>query len=235
MTAQAIVLVPGPGGAAEDFGFLGRMLARHHEVTVADLGSASSADDLVDAVASAVASASGPPAVVGYAIGGVAAVGYAAEHPDDLSALVAIAAWWQPSAKLMAHARLWRSLSDPEQLARAVQLARYSAAGWDSARLPSITDAALALMELSERIGAVESASRVTAPSLVIGCRDDELVGAGESRLLFGAIADARYAEVASGHAVLHERPAEVLQLIEGFLGAPERHPAGTLISAEAL
>ncbi len=235
MTAPAIVLVPGPGGASEDFGFLAPMLSRHHDVVVAELGSASDADELLDAVGRAVASAPGLPAVVGYAIGGVAAVGYAAEHPEDVSALVAIASWWLPSPKLAAHVRLWRSLPDREQRAEAMRLARYSAAGWDSARQPSVTEAGLRLMELSARIGTVDSAPRVTVPSLVIGCRDDELVGARESRLLFGAIPDARYAELASGHAVLDERPAEVLQLIEAFLGRPERHPAGTLISAEAL
>ncbi len=233
---DAVVLVPGPGGAGEDLGFIAPMLARHHEVVVADLGSATTFEQLVDAVALAASSASARPVVIGYAIGGVAAVAYAAGHPDGLSALVTIASWLEPSPKLIAHARLWRSLADrQDQLAEVARFARYSAAGWDSARLPAVTGDSARLTELSSRSDVAELAPLVAVPSLVIGCRDDELAGAGQSRLLFGAIPDARYAEVASGHGVLDERPAEVLQLVESFLGRPERHPAGTLIDAEVL
>ena len=71
----------------------------------------------------------------------------------------------------------------------------------------------------------------ITAPTLVVGAACDEVVGRRQTRLLFGAIANARYAEIASGHAIVHERPAELLALVEAFLLDPEAQPAGSTLA----
>jgi pimeloyl-ACP methyl ester carboxylesterase len=92
-----------------------------------------------------------------------------------------------------------------------------------------------ALVELLPTIDLEESAELVDAPTLVIGGTVDAVTGPEQATALFGAIAPARLAVVDGGHALLHERPAQVLSLIEAFDADPERHPAGSVVPTEGV
>lgn len=251
MTGTPVVLVPGLSGrTAEDFSFLLPMLRRHREVvavdfstvdftdadfTEVDFSAAASIRELVDSVVTAVEGCSAPPTLVGYSLGAVVAAIVAAENPNALSSLALVAGWWQPAPKLVAFAHAWAQLrSDGSAaLADVSALALISATGWASGRpLPAdaLTDRMIQLAATAD-LSALEP--QITQPTLVVGGDHDELASTRQSRLLFGAIPDARYAELPTGHAVTHERPAELLHLLESFLDSPDRHPAGTLISAE--
>lgn len=85
-------------------------------------------------------------------------------------------------------------------------------------------------MDLYRRIDVVEDAHLISAPTLVFGCTHDQMVPIRHQKALFGAIADARFAEIPTGHAVVFERPSELCHHIQRFLDEPSEHDAGTII-----
>ncbi len=243
----ALVLVPGMSGRPEvDFPFLGPMLRRRFEVTevtfegleaAAGRGQLEGLEQpsfaaLLERVEAAVLACETSPLVVGYSLGAVVA----ARLVSATAGLVLIAGWWQPAPKLLAFATTWAQLRAERSAAldRVTQHALYSAAGWDAAHtLPAdaLTDA---LIALAARTALPEGAPLAEASTLVIGCSHDEVATTRQTQLLFGALPDARYAEVPSGHAVTHERPAELVELITSFAAAPDRFPTGSIVTTLA-
>ena len=230
-----LVLVPGLSGrSAWDFPFIAPMLRRRFEVTEVgfDAAAAPDPDSLLALVDSAVARCATPPVLVGYSLGATVA----ARVSRPLASLVLVAGWWRPSPKLVAFANSWMTLRAEESAAldEVSALALYSAEGWDAARaLPadSVTDA---LIALAARVDVSEVDLSATAPTLVIGGSHDEVATTRETQLLFGAIRDARYAELRSGHAITHERPAELLELVTSFAAHPTEFPAGSIIREQS-
>lgn len=236
---RPVVLVPGLSGrASEDFSFLAPMLARRYDVTAVDfdgVDDSSTLGDLAARIQVVAARCSVPPAVVGYSLGAVAALAYAAAHPAGAASLTLVAGWLTPAPKLRSFAEVWRTLraEGSPALPNVARNALFSAEGWDCARAPLIDQVSGALVALSAGADVSELAHLVTVPTLVVGCALDEVATTRQSKMLFGALADARYAEVRSGHAVVHERPAELLNLINAFLARPTRYPAGALVDEE--
>ncbi|WP_201787633.1 alpha/beta fold hydrolase, partial [Rathayibacter tanaceti] len=94
---------------------------------------------------------------------------------------------------------------------------------------PWNTDAAR-MLAASARADASAAATRLRLPALVVACTADAVVGVEGSEALLGAIEDARYCLIDSGHAVLAERPAELLAVLERFVTDPRRDPAGSVL-----
>ncbi|WP_309617675.1 alpha/beta fold hydrolase [Salinibacterium sp.] len=226
---STLVIVPGLSGRPQwDFPFLVPMLRRQFDVTEVSFEGVAEPDldSLHALVDTAVASCPTPPVLVGYSLGAVVA----AHVGVPVAGLVLIAGWWRPAPKLIAFAEIWASLRAEHSatLDRVAAHALYSAEGWDAARaLPAdaLTDA---LISLAAHASTKDLS--ISARTLVIGCFHDEVATTRETQLLFGAIPDARYAEVRSGHAVTHERPAELLELITAFAANPTEFPGGSII-----
>lgn len=234
MTRPTLVLVPGLSGRPEiDFPFFAPMLRRWFDVTeVTFAGLAEpSLDTLAERVTEAVDACATPPIVVGFSLGALAA----ATSRAPVAGLVLVAGWWQPSTALQHFARVWATLR-AEHSEAVVDVARFALASAEG--LPTVpalpadalTDALVALAAHAD----LTSAPAVSAPVLVVGASADALATPHQSRLLFGAIPDARYAEVRSGHAIPHERPAELLELVTSFAADPRRYPSGTVIPESA-
>jgi pimeloyl-ACP methyl ester carboxylesterase len=234
---RSVVIVPGLSGrASEDFAFLRPMLEREFEVVPVEVPPGrlpGTLDDLVDLVGAAVRRCSMTPTLVGYSIGAVSAAAFAAAHPFEVQSLALVAGWVEPAAKLRAFAELWAHSSDADELARAAELVLFSAGGWESARPPKVDALSRQLVRLSASSGLTDIVELIRQPTLVIGCSHDEVASAGQSKLLFGAIPDARYIELTSGHALVHERPAELLRAIVDFVRAPVGFAAGSLIGED--
>jgi hypothetical protein len=233
-TRPTLVLVPGLSGRPEiDFPFFAPMLRRWFDVTEVTFDGLAepSLDALAARVTAAVEACTTPPIVVGYSLGALAAAGTRA----PAAGLVLVAGWWQPSPTLQHFARVWATLR-AEQSDAIGDVARFALASAEGlATVPALpadalTDALVALATHAD----LTSAPALSAPVLVIGASGDALATAHQSRLLFGAIPDARYAEVRSGHAVPHERPAELLELVTTFAAEPHRYPSGTVIPKSA-
>ncbi len=181
------------------------------------------------------------PALIGYSIGAQAAAQFAAEHPGSVSSVTLIAGWMESSSKMQAVRELWRSGTggasgreegNREVLVRAAHLVLASARGWPGElgawELPRATAETEALLELCDDASLGGIAEEISDPVLIVGGLDDEFATVQQSRLLFGAISDSRYAEIACGHLACIERPAEVFSLVESFIAAPLAHAAGS-------
>lgn len=232
----AIVLVPGLSGLPErDFWFLAPMLARTHQVetvSFAEPREDAGPEALSACIGDAVARTGEAPIVVGYGLGAPLAVSFAAAHPLEVTGLVLVAGWLTPSLALEHYARVWRRLATkaPFALPEVIAGYLYSADGFATVREPETGPHTEVLLEQALHLDVSDDAALVQCPTLVVGCANDQVVSTHQSKLLFGAIPDARYTELRSGHAVVDERPAELLHLIAGFAADPARYAPGAIV-----
>ncbi|MDM4762171.1 alpha/beta hydrolase [Galbitalea sp. SE-J8] len=238
-----VVLVGGLGGVA-DLGFLALALGRFHEVVLADprdrLAELTDADTIL----------------VGYSLGATVAAVHAAGH--DVAALVLVSGWLDPTPGLV---HWTEHAADPDFAARTLLSPAGWAAARESApaarrSAPHHGNAASAvhrgnpnpgrphhgnarepaldpkLVALAARTGVGDAALGIRAPALVVGASLDTVAPLEQTRLLAAAVPDARYTELPTGHAALSERPAQVHAVVDAFLRAPQRHPAGAEVAA---
>ena len=238
----AVVLLPGIGGdGARDFGFLGPMLSRHRRVLTLDYPTtATNLAGLAEFARAAIAGAFPGEEVqlVGHSLGAAVTLELAAITPTR--AVVLIAGVYAGSPRTHLFAATWRRLAEAPESAGASareDFARFAALSGAFVEFePARTvpwgggPATDAHVELLASTTVADSAARLTVPTLIIGAGDDAIVGAEQSRALFGAIDDARLVVIDSGHAALVERGAEVLSFVDPFLDNPGEHPAGTIL-----
>lgn len=238
-TRPTLVLVPGLSGRPEiDFPFFAPMLRRWFDVAEVTFDGLvePTLEALAARVTEAVEACTTPPIVVGYSLGALAAAGTRA----PVAGVVLVAGWWQPSPSLELFARIWATLRADESAALE-EVARFALASAEGlATVPNPTVPALPADALTDALVALAahadlaSVPAVPAPVLVVGATADALATPHQSRLVFGGMPDARFAEVRSGHAVPHERPAELLELVTSFAADPRRYPSGTVIPESA-
>jgi pimeloyl-ACP methyl ester carboxylesterase len=242
--SDPVVLLPGLGGSAErDFPFLQPLLTRSHRVVAVDLDygvhPAPSLDDLAGQLNGVLRELiSGRRVIlVGFSIGASVAATCGVDNPD-VAALVLTGGVLRATIRHRLMASLRASLADPEAL-RSLDLVAAHGPAFLESRAPDRLAALQPFLpgertaeqvELFASTDLVDRAPRITAPTLVIGCSDDDIGGVDQARALFAALPNARYAEIDSGHAVLVERPAEVLALVRDFVGQPLRHRPGSVL-----
>jgi pimeloyl-ACP methyl ester carboxylesterase len=211
----SVLLLPGFGSTiAADFSFVGPMLGRTRTVIGVETG-----EPLPEGAA--------PMHVVGYGAGAAAAtIAVAQGRVAALTVTLIAPVLASPVAPSPATAP---GTAMPDLLSPAFRALRpeVSAPRSDPERAAAEL-AALADVDLVALIASVD------VPVLVIRCTDDALAGPTDAARLVDAAPDARLALVDSGHAVLVERPAEVLALLAPFLADPHGHAAGSVIRAVA-
>jgi pimeloyl-ACP methyl ester carboxylesterase len=245
-----VVLVHGTGGPAENnFWALFPMLAFTRRVITFDLvipDGTLTLDDYVRQTEAVIRATSPgqPVALVGYSLGAVVAAATAARHPDLVDSLVLAAGWMQTDRQQLLRNDVWQTLTAEGSSAIAdfqlfanysghhlvTRTAREFEELWERSRSVRYSPS---VMELNRTIDISDEVSRIVAPTLVVGCTLDVMVPLRHSRELFGAIQDARYVEIQSGHAVVHERPAELFARIDTFLLDPHALRAGTILPPE--
>ena len=182
-------------------------------------------------------------ALVGYSLGAALAISVAAHRPAQVRELVLIAGWMQTDTQQLLRNDVWQSL----RASGSPEIAKYTVfCAFGNPFLAARTEAELApalagvrqsefidqQMDLNRRINVVAEANEIRATTLIVGCTHDQMVPKRHSKALFGAIEDARYTELDSGHAVVFERPAELFQVVEHFLTNPNEYSAGAIIPA---
>ncbi|MGI8392741.1 alpha/beta fold hydrolase [Leucobacter sp. W1038] len=246
-----IVLVHGTGSTIEkNFWALFPMLAFQYRVVGINLSQPASdaslsVDDYVEQVHSVIEETSPGQKVVlvGYSLGAVIAIAAAARYPRLVDQLVSIAGWMKTDRHQAQRLDLYDRLveSAPDLVPSFTQFASYSSSYISGRtqneyeelleRSGSVNPYPQPLIQLLRSIDIEQEACVVDVPTLVIGCSHDQMVQVGRSREIFGAIKNSRYAEVPAGHAVVHERPAELFALIDQFIERPDEYAPGSVYS----
>ncbi|MET8694160.1 alpha/beta fold hydrolase [Streptomyces bauhiniae] len=245
-----IVLVHGTGGSTQKhFAYLLPLLATRQRVVSVDLAQPVPAEgtltvEHLERQVAAVVEAVLPGravTLVGYSLGSVVASAVAAHRPDLVRNLVLVAGWITTDTQQKLRNRVWHELRETGSSALGAYTAFCAFGGPYLAHVtldqlapvltaapPSDFDALQ--MALNQRVDISGLVPRIEATTLIVGCTHDQMVPVRHSKALFGAIQDARYTEIESGHAVVFERPAQLVQIIDQFNEAPARHAAGSII-----
>ncbi|MEU9481060.1 alpha/beta hydrolase [Streptomyces sp. NPDC048191] len=236
-----LLLIHGTGATGEtNYGHLLKHFTDDHTVITPDYaGSGDTADDgapltldaLVDQVLGASGEVTGEPVdVVGFSLGAVIAAAAAARHPERVRRLVLIAGWARnddPRKRL--GFQVWRRLADidPELYSHYISLLLFRPAflaGLDEESFAqwvggaAVTEGTVRQIDLGLDVDIREELPRVTAPTLVVGCRHDQLVPVEHSRELHEAISASQYVELDSGHLVPAEAPDALVDAVRTFL-----------------
>lgn len=246
-----LVLVHGTAGSIDGhYGYIFPMMAYRQRVIALDFTDPGHDRlDLAHLVAQvrAVIEAevpTGPVTLMGYSLGAVVAAQTAAEMGDRITNLILAAGWLKTDTHQRMRGRVWRALRDQgsENLTEYMTFCAFSPAFMNARTLDDMVKAAGMLtitpfvekqMDLNARIDIAAACETITAKTLVIGCTYDMMVPRHHSKQLFGAIEDARYTEIPSGHAVVHERAAELFYHVDRFAAQPDGFAAGTIIPAQ--
>lgn len=186
----------------------------------------------------------GPVTLLGYSLGACVAAKVAADMPDKVENLILVAGWLRTDTHQKMRNKVWRDLRDQNSpsITEYMTFCAFSPGFMNMKTLDDMVGAATMLkmssfvdkqMDLNTRIDIAAECETIRAKTLVIGCTFDMMVPKHHAKQLFGAIEDARYTEIPSGHAVVHERAAELFHHIDMFTRAPDTHPAGTMIPAQ--
>jgi pimeloyl-ACP methyl ester carboxylesterase len=240
-----IVLVHGTGGTtATDFWALYPMFTGVRRTIGLDLdpGQHPEVNDLAAQISHAVRTvASTPVHLVGYSLGAVLAAAATAIDPGLYATLTLINGWRRTDRHQSVRNSAWRQLLLERSRAYTdLTLATAHSALFLRNLAPHQLDEVIARraarrdpraeLELNARIDISTLLPKISIPTLVIGSTYDVMVPIHHSRELFGAIDNARYLELASGHAATTERPAEIFGAIEDFVRDPGAVGAGSVI-----
>lgn len=192
-------------------------------------------DALADAlVAEADAAGLETFTLIGFSLGTAVSVRAAARHPDRVRGLVLTSALARPDRRLDVWLALWLRLlaeGDDTGFAQAGALSGLSPE-YLNALSPKELDAVLDPSPDLRPPGSAEQAALVrtvdttadlpqlAVPTLVIATTRDQLLHPSLSRYVADHIPGAAYAEIATGHVPMVERPTEWVGLITDFLAA---------------
>ncbi|MFI0445980.1 alpha/beta fold hydrolase [Actinomadura sp. 6N118] len=240
-TGPGLVLVHGTQGSGETHwgrmvdGFSGDRTVVRPDFSgsgkTTDAGGELTAEILAGQVAAAArAAVDGPVDMVGFSLGAAVAAATAALEPGLIRRLVLVAGWAHTGdARQRLMFELWRDLDrvDFGLLNREVLLNGFSPRFLDGLGPDGIAEAIATntrepgldrQIDLDLRVDIRDLLPRVAVPTLVVELTRDQLVPAWGPIALHEGIRDSRYTEIDSGHLVVFERPAELTELIRGFV-----------------
>lgn len=244
-----IILIHGTGGNTDKhFSYIFPMLGIHQRVLSIDLYTPDKPDlavtdfsHQVEALIHHAVEEDEAITVVGYSLGAVIAVQVAASLKQRVARLILLAGWAKTSSVQQLRTTIWQQLFNDQSAAlpHFVNYCLYSddylsarteKQVLDLARFVKPSQDAAKQRELNYRIDITAILPDISAETLIVACREDRMVPLAQAKLLFASIQNSRYIEIASGHAIHIEAPAEVVQLINQFCQHPEQYPANQKI-----
>ena len=249
---DVLVLIHGTGGnTAAHFGFLFPVLASRQRVVAIDWAQISEdkdleLDDLVNQCRGAIDRIlpGKKIALLGYSLGAVVAAKIAADAPDLVERLLLVCGWARTDQQQQLRNSVWQALRQAPDDRALREYSVFCTLGgpYLSFATPDQIEAGLGVfvfnsfidqqMELNRHIDIAADVEKIQARTLVVGCTHDIMVPIRHQKALFGAIPDARFAEIGTGHGVVIERPSELSHHIQEFMDTPDKYAAGDIIPA---
>lgn len=237
------------GSTTTHFSYLFPMLAARQRVISFDFTdpgtSELSLDQLVRQASAVIDDRLGDEQItlLGYSLGAVVAARLAAIQPQSITNLILVAGWQKTDQQQLLRNDVWQELRrlNSSAIGEYTVFCAFSGPFLAARTATDIAPAIAAVqpdhfadlqMSLNRSIDIESDCENIKARTLVIGCTYDYMVPVRHSKALFGSIPDARYTEIATGHAVVFERPAELFAQIEHFQANPNAYPAGSIIPA---
>ena len=244
-----IILIHGTGGNTDKhFSYIFPMLGIHQRVLSIDLHTPDKADlavtdfsQQVEALIQHAVAEDETITVVGYSLGAVIAAQVAASLKQRVARLILLAGWAKTSSVQQLRTSIWQQLFNEQSAALPhfvnyclysddYLCARSEQQVLDLARFVKPSQDAAKQRELNYRIDITSILPDICAETLIVACHEDRMIPLAQAKLLFASIQDSRYIEIASGHALYIEAPAEVLQLVNQFSQHPQQYPANQKI-----
>jgi len=245
-----LVLVHGTAGSIDShFGFLFPMMAFRQRVigiNLADPGTDSIEVDQFVAQIQAVIDAEAPDrsvTLLGYSMGAPLAAKAAHVMGNKVANLILVAGYMKTDTHQKLRGHIWMSLyKEGNPLVK--NFMSFNAFSPFHMRSRSLEDmlAGTAKMnitpflakqvDLNTRMDVLAECSELQTRTLVIGLSEDFSCPKHHSKAMFGTIINASYTEIATGHAVVHERPAELFYHVNRFCNDPECYPVGKIVPA---
>jgi pimeloyl-ACP methyl ester carboxylesterase len=245
-----LVLVHGTAGSIDShFGFLFPMMAFRQRVigiNLADPGTDSIQVDQFVAQIQAVIEAEVPDrsvTLLGYSMGAPLAAKAAHVMGEKVANLILVAGYMKTDTHQKLRGHIWMSLyKEGNPLVK--NFMSFNAFSPFYMRSRSLEDmlAGTAKMnitpflakqvDLNTRMDVLAECSELQTRTLVIALSEDFSCPKHHSKAMFGTIINASYTEIATGHAVVHERPAELFYHVNRFCNDPECYPVGKIVPA---
>lgn len=245
----SIILIHGTGGNTDKhFSYIFPMLGMHQRVLSIDLHTPDKADlaisdfsQQVEALIQHAVAEDETITVVGYSLGAVIAAQVAASLKQRVARLILLAGWAKTSSVQQLRTSIWQQLFNEQSAALPhfvnyclysddYLCARSEQQVLDLARFVKPSQDAAKQRELNYRIDITSILPDICAETLIVACHEDRMIPLAQAKLLFASIQDSRYIEIASGHALYIEAPAEVVQLVNQFSQHPQQYPANQKI-----
>lgn len=239
------------GNARSHFGYLAPMLSMRHRLITIDLAlpDTLSGRPLLDQLAVQIEAVirhlvpDRPVTLAGYSLGAILAAMVAARL--RIQNLVLMAGWLKTDTQQKRRNSVWQSLrrSDMDALRNYATFCSFSPVFLANKPPREINDVVSRLlidefvdmqMTADANVDISALTPKISARTLVIGATYDLMVPVHQCKALFSTIANASYTEIGAGHAMLIERPAEIVRLISDFLLRPQHYRMGAVIPAHA-
>lgn len=240
---EALLLIPGLGGAASFWNDIVPFLAEHYKVIAFDHRGTARSDRPMgkyaisriarDAVEILRAENVGAAHVVGHSTGGMVAQFIALDAPEVVKALVLSGSWEKPDARFVAmfDARLdVLRLAGPKAYQKLTHALGFPASFLEAngelldRAIDTAPDALFPLEVAASRIEMLltddrsTDLSRIAARTLVIGATDDALIPFSHSRTLAAMIPGARLAVIDGAHFFPRVHPEQYARTVRQFL-----------------
>jgi aminoacrylate hydrolase len=244
---DALLLIPGLGGAATFWEPVAPLLAKHNHVVTMDHRGAGRSDRpaasysieqiAADAVQVMDVLGIGCAHIVGHSTGGVIAQVLVLDHPDRVNRLVISGSWARFDARM---ALLFQARADvleragPEVYQRLTHALGFPAA-WIEGHGAQLEDAvaaaganlaplevALKRIRMLSRTDRSKDLARIAAPTMIIGAPDDPMVPFYQSEKLAATIPGARLERISGSHFFPRVKPDQFAAVVRDFLEGPD-------------
>jgi len=245
-----LVLVHGVAGSIDShFGFLFPMMAFKQRVIAINLADPQTDRIEVEQFAAQVAAVinaavpDGPVTLLGYSMGAPVAAKTAHTLGDKVAKLILVAGYMKTDTHQKLRGHIWLSLyKEGNPLVKNfMSFNAFSPFHMKSRSLEdmlagtakmNITPFIAKQVDLNTRMDVLQECEELQARTLVVALTEDFSCPRHHSKAMFGTILNAAYTEIATGHAVVHERPAELFYHVNRFCLNPDLYPVGKIVPA---